>query len=102
MVKKTKVRREDLKIGTCWLKDSFWRVIYDIEGYSSTGLPINICWGDRYGPGICSHKTMLDWIRDGAREVSADEEFWQNMDDKDRVIMFQWLEFGSSKRKSYT
>ena len=93
------VKRADLKIGTCWLKGSFWRAIYDIEGYSSTGLPIDIRWVDKFGPGFCSHKTMLDWIRDGAEEVSADEEFWQNLDDESRVTMVQWIDFGSSKRK---
>ena len=93
------VKRADLKIGTCWLKDSFWRVIYDIEGYSSTGLPIDICWVDDLGPGICSHKTMLDWIRDGAKDVSADEEFWENLDEESRITMFKWFDFGSSKRQ---
>ena len=93
------VKRADLKIGTCWLKGSFWRVIYHIEGYSSTGLPIDIYWADDIGPGICNHKTMLDWIRDGAREVSKDEEFWQNLKGESGAIILQWLNFGMNQRK---
>ena len=58
-----KVKRADLKVGTTWETDWNWRHIYETKGQSTTGLPIDILWEDKFGPGICNHKTMLDWIR---------------------------------------
>ena len=69
MVKKTKVSRKDLKVGTTWETDWNWRHIYETEGKSATGLPIDILWEDKFGPGICNHKTMLDWIRNNDAQM---------------------------------
>ena len=58
-----KVSRKDLKVGTTWECDWNWRHIYAIRGHSASGLPINIFWEDKFGPGRCTHNTMLAWIR---------------------------------------
>ena len=74
MVKKTKVSRKDLKVGTTWETDWNWRHIYGTKGQSATGLPIDILWEDKFESGICNHKTMLDWIRNNDAQMKKPQK----------------------------
>ena len=69
-----KVKRADLKVGTTWEADWNWRQIYEIRGLSAKGLPIDILWEDKFGPGICNHKTMLDWIRNNDAQMKKPQK----------------------------
>ena len=69
-----KVKRADLKVGTTWEADWNWRQIYEIRGLSAKGLPIDILWEDKFGTGICNHKTMLDWIRNNDAQMKKPQK----------------------------
>ena len=69
-----KVKRADLKVGTTWDIGWNWRYIYEAEGKSARGLPIDIRWEDKFGTGICNHKTMLDWIRNNDAQMKKPQK----------------------------